>query len=125
MEVVGYNKPTQKKKVRDSEIEKMSTMQRDIHLEMTQEKDHGKIVQLRKTRKEIAKDIQKKLKKKREEEIDKIVADIEELKDDAKMFKAVKNMKNRKFENPTVHDKDGRNVTAPDQVYKIVEEYFK
>ena len=65
------------------------------------------------------------MKKKREEEIDKIVADIEELKDDAKMFKAVKNMKNRKFENPTVHDKDGRNVTAPDQVYKIVEEYFR
>ena len=34
-------------------------------------------------------------------------------------------MKNRRFENPTVHDPEGKNVTAPDQVYQIVEDYFQ
>ena len=78
-----------------------------------------------KERKQIQNEIQKILKCKHEKEIDIIVQDIENAKDDVKMFKAVKNIKRRKFENPTVHDKDGKNVTSPNEVYKIVAEYFK
>ena len=125
VEVVGYKEPQQPQKVKDCEIEKMSAEQREIHLEMMKEKDAGRVIQLRMERKRIARQIQKKLKQIRESEIDKIVGEIEELKDDAKMFRAVRNMKNRKFENPTVHDAEGKNVTTPDQAYQIVEDYFK
>ena len=84
-----------------------------------------KLTKLRRDRKNIAKEIQRRVKEVREKEIDKIVQDIESTKDDVKMFKAVRNMKNRKFENPTVHDKEGKSVTSPEQVYKIIAEHFK
>ena len=41
------------------------------------------------------------------------------------MFRPVKSMKYRRYENPTVHDKEGKNVTSPDQVYSIIGEHFK
>jgi len=35
------------------------------------------------------------------------------------MFKAVKLLNRRKFENPFVHDKDGKRVTSPTEIYII------
>jgi hypothetical protein len=124
-EIVGHKTPENKKKVDDNQLKKMSEDQGNLHLAITKETDPEKMKEARKERKRIAKEIQTRLKILREEEIDKIVEDIEQLKDDAKMFRAVRNMKKRKFENPTVHDKEGKNVTSPDQVYKVIEEHFK
>ena len=124
-EVVGYKTPENKTKIEDDQIRNMSKAQKNLHLAITKESNPEKLKEMRTERKKTVKEIQRRLKMIREEKIDKIVQDIEQLKDDAKMFRAVKNMKNRKFENPTVHDKEGKNVTSPDQVYRIIEEHFK
>ena len=124
-ETIGYKTANDAQKIDDEELKQMSATQKNIHLEITKESNAEKLKELRTERRKKAKEIQKKVKKLREDEIDKIVQDIEELKDDAKMFRAVKNLKNRKYENPTVHDKEGKNVTSPDQVYSIIEEHFK
>ena len=84
-----------------------------------------RLLRLREDRKRIQKEIQKKLTMKREEAIDKIIQDIENAKDDARMFKAVNNIKRTRYENQTVHDSDGRNATTPKQVYDIVKEHFQ
>lgn len=101
-EVVGYDRPKQPKKEKDIELEEMSTKQRMLHLKMIKETDAGRIRELRCERKKNGKEIQKKLKQVRERVIGKIVEEVEQLKDDAKMFRAVRNMKNKKFENPAI-----------------------
>ena len=73
-----------------------------LHLKMIKETDAGRIRELRCERKKNGKEIQKKLKQVRERVIGKIVEEVEQLKDDAKMFRAVRNMKNKKFENPAI-----------------------
>ena len=40
------------------------------------------------------------------------------------MFKAVKALNRKKFENPFVHDKDGKHVTNPKQIYETVRKQF-
>ena len=124
-EVIGYNKPQKNQHERDNEIDKLSNIQKDIRMSMMIENNPVELQQHREKRKRVQKEIQQKLATKREEEIDKIVNDVKSAKDDVKMFKAVRNMKRKRFENPTVHDKENKNVTTPDQVYKIIEEYFK
>ena len=55
----------------------------------------------------------KEIKQIKEREINEIVEEIEKTKDDAKMFKATKKLERKPFENPIVHDKEGKNVTKP------------
>ena len=61
----------------------------------------------------------------REKEIDEIANDIENARDDARMFKAAKRIERKPFENPVVHDKEGKNVTEPQQIYSIVKDHFQ
>ena len=41
------------------------------------------------------------------------------------MFKVVKILNQKKFENPFVHNKDGKSVRNKQEMYKIVEKHFK
>ena len=41
------------------------------------------------------------------------------------MFKAVQNLKRKEFENPVVHDKEGKCITSPQNLYERIREYFK
>ena len=68
VEVVGYNEPAQPKKVKDSELEKMSRKQRELHLEMMNEKDAEKLKEIRTERKKLAKEVKKKVKEVREKD---------------------------------------------------------
>ena len=84
-----------------------------------------KVQELRAERKSILKSMTKEIKQIKEREIDEIVEEIEKTKDDAKMFKATKKLERKPFENPIVHDKEGKNVTEPQQIYEIVKEHFQ
>ncbi len=124
-ETIGYNKPQKKGEVNDNELRELSKKQKDIHMSIMTENDSTRVDKLRKERKKLQQKIQKKLTAKREQEIDKIIQDVENAKDDVRMFKAVNSIKRKRYENPTVHDKEGKNATTPGQVYKIVTEHFK
>ena len=57
--------------------------------------------------------------------LDERVKEIDEIKDSAKMFKAVNMLSRKKFENPYIHDENGRNVVNPEQIYKILNSHFQ
>lgn len=80
---------------------------------------------MRTERREKQRNIKQKLKEIREEEIDAIAEEIENVKDDARMFKELKKVDRKAFENPIVHDQENKNVTDPQQIYEIVTEHFK
>ena len=103
----------------------MSEKQKDLRLRMMNEENAEKVQQLRAERKSILKSMTKEIKQIKEREIDEIVEEIEKTKDDAKMFKATKKLERKPFENPIVHDKEGKNVTEPQQIYEIVKEHFQ
>ena len=46
------------------------------------------------------------------------------MKDDSKMFKSVKMLNQKKYQNPIVQDEKGRNVTQPVKIYEIIKDHF-
>ena len=44
---------------------------------------------------------------------------------DAKMFKAVKSLERKNFENPIVYDKYGKYITTPSEMYTEIKDHFK
>ena len=125
-ETLGYvEKEGKKGEIYNEEIKIMSQQQKDIRLRMSSEKDTKQLQQLREERSKIQRTMTKEIKLIREKEVDEIVEEIEKTKDDARMFKAVKKIDRKSFENPVVHDKDGKNVVEPQQMYGIVREHFQ
>ena len=107
-------------------LEHMSPIeQKEIRMRMMHEKKAGKVEELRLQRREKQRCIKQKLKEIREAEIDAIAEEIEQTKDDARMFKAVKKIERKGYENPIVHDKENKNVSDPQQMYEIVTDHFK
>ena len=53
------------------------------------------------------------------------IEDIEKSKDNTKMYKAGQELSRKKYENPFVHDKNGRKITNPQEIYNIVNEHIK
>ena len=41
------------------------------------------------------------------------------------MFKSVRELSQKQFENAYVHDENGKNVTNPQEIYKIVNAHFQ
>ena len=125
-EVIGYTKNSDKQKhVDDEEIIALSCKQKQVRMNMMNEKHPDKVRKMRIERKEIQRTIQKRLKSIREEEIDRIAEEIEKTKDDVRMFKAMKKVEKKTFENPVVHDKENKCVTDPEEMYEIITEYFR
>ena len=122
-EVLGYEEKVKAGEVKDEKITKMSAKQKNIRMKLMNERDVEEVKHLREERKKIQKAITREVKFIREKEIDEIVNEIESTKDDARMFKATKKIERKPFENPVVHDKEGKNVTEPQQMHDIVKEH--
>ena len=50
---------------------------------------------------------------------------MEKAKDATKMFKAVRELSRKKFENPFVHDEEGKKITNLQEIYTIIHTHFK
>ncbi len=124
-ETIGYQKNTKHRTIHDPEIEKMSSEQQKIRLDISNSADTDEITKLKSKRKIILKELTKKVAEKKEKEVDSIVANIDTAKDDARMFKAVKYLNRKPPENTFVHDKQGRCVTNKQNMYIIINEHFK
>ena len=84
-----------------------------------------KTVQMKKKRNKILKEIKSKLKYARECKIDRVVEEMGNTHDDAKMFSAIKRLKTNRKQNKAVHDEDGKNVTNEREKYGIIQKHFK
>ena len=71
------------------------------------------------------KSLSDKVAKRKEDEEDKLVNEIDEIQNDARMYQALQYFNVKPKENTFVHDKDGRCVTNPQSRYEIVNDYFK
>ena len=87
-------------------------------------KDPEKNKQLRKSRKEILKEMNQKVRDAREKRTEDLVGEVEKAKDDTRMFKAAKalHMKHQKIQ--FVHHDQERCVSQTQEVHKIIEQHF-
>ena len=65
------------------------------------------------------KEIRKTVDVGREKEIDDLVKGMKMLQEESRMLKAAKMLNRKRFENPFVHNKDGKYISNPEEVYKI------
>ena len=124
-EQLGYENKEKKRQVMDRKAANMSKQQQKLRLQIENTTDINKINELKKERKRILKNITKRVKEIREKEIEDIIKEVEDAKDDTRMFKAVKKLNQKKYETPYVHNEKGQCVTQTEEIYKIIEKHFK
>ena len=102
----------------------MSKEQKDIRLQIENCKDSEKNKQLRKSRNEILKEMNQKVRDARKKWAEDLVEEVENAKDHTRMFKAAKalHMKYQKIQ--SVHDDQEQCVSQPQEVQKIIEQHF-
>ena len=124
-EILGLKTPSRNNRVHDIEIELLSKQQKDLRNLISCCNDAGKLTVLKAKRNKILHTIASKTLANREAEIDAQVQEIDRMQDHTKIFKAVKMLKRKKFENPFVHDEQGKRITNPEAIYNTVREHFK
>ena len=122
---VGYKKEKNSKCVRDPEIERMSKEQKDLRLQLEKCQNHDQIKKIRKSRNKILKQISHKTKDAKEKPAQDLVGEIENAKDDTKMYKATKVLYIKHQRVQFVHDEQERCVSQPKEIQKVIEKKFK
>ena len=109
-ETIGYNKLHRNKRPHNLEIEQMSSKQKDLRIQISNCNNIDKVKEMKTERNQLLHKIKRKLIEQKEKDLDN---KIKEMKDTCNMFKAVNLLKIKKFENPYVHNENGKNVTNP------------
>ena len=125
--VIGTLKPTKRKIIKhNNEIESISKAQLQLRIEINNETNKDKIIELRSKRNLLLKKLKKTQKKIFQEEIESKLNEINKAENDHKFFKAVKYFRNpsKKKQSIIVHNKHGQSIANPDEKYKIVKQHF-
>ncbi|GFR87168.1 very-long-chain enoyl-CoA reductase [Elysia marginata] len=69
--------------------------------------------------------VKEKTKQLKNEHLDELASNIDKTSSDGGMFQAVKALNRKRFENPKVHDFDGKQVSNPSQIQLIIANHFK
>ena len=124
-EVVGEQNPKVNKDEYSEKIEELSNEQKKIRIEISNTQNTEKIVELRKKRNKVIKEIKKELKSIRESNIDEIIKEIDDAPHDMKMYKSIKRLKApTKKNNIIVHDDDGKRIINEKEKYQAIKEHF-
>ena len=96
---IGFKKKVNNHQISDPDLERLSKEQKDKRLQIENCKDPEKNKQLIKSRKEIVKEMNQKVGDAREKRAEDLVGEVENAKDDTRMFKAAKalHMKHQKI----------------------------
>ena len=113
------------KRICDPVLEAMSAYQLKLRLEIKNCKEMEKVAEMKKDRNEILKELSKRVKRMKEKEVDRIVTEIDTIKDDAKMYEAVCILNKKPPENSYVHDKHRRCVSNIQSMNEIINGHFK
>ena len=100
-----FKKSHKQRKTFYPEIEELSNRQKQIRLILHQ--------------------IENRLNELKSAELDRMADNIEEFKDNIKMFKALKQMNRKRYETPTVHDANGKMISNPQDVYDAIKTHFE
>ncbi|GFR64481.1 very-long-chain enoyl-CoA reductase [Elysia marginata] len=122
---VGTTAHSRHNRVPDPVISELSTKQRDLRLRRQNTQIEEKRSDLKKERNVILHQIRKQVNERRNKELEEKVESINNANDDHAMFKAVKLLNQKQYENPKVEDNSGKLVINPNDVLTIVAEYFK
>ena len=120
----GYKKKVNNHQISDPDLERMSKEQKDIRLQIENYKDSEKNKQLRKSRNEILKEMNQKVRDAREKRAEDLVGEVENAKDHTRMFKAAKALRMKHQKIQLVHDDQEQCVSQPQEVQKILEQHF-
>ena len=114
--------------MKDPEIERLSTEQKNLRNKINAERDKEERIELRKKRREKLRKIKKIKNMKEQEDIIKIVEEVEKQKDDSrKMFEVIRQLQNREPKKPLLvenKDKTGLIANEAEQIEKITK-YLK
>ena len=124
-EVVGFKAKAQARRVENEYIKKLSTDQKNIRLQIESTSDIDICKSLKVKRKAIQKEITSELKRHQEKETDRILTEVNNATESSKMFKAIKLLKRKRFENPIIHDDEGKSVANNQEKYNIINQHFK
>ena len=123
--IIGYRKGDKNKRPDNPKVAELSREQKELRLKIAECKDPEKVTYLKTRRNKLLHDIKTTLLEEKEKDLDEKVSEVDKLKDSAKMFRSVRELNRKKFENTFVLDKDGKKVTNPQDVYETIKEYFQ
>ncbi|GFR69344.1 endonuclease-reverse transcriptase [Elysia marginata] len=109
----------------DNEVKHLSDKQKQVRLEILNSKEPQKIKDLKKERNFMLHKIKEKTKQLKNEHLDELASNIDKTSSDGGIFQAVKALNRKRFENPKVHDNDGKQVSNPRQIQLIIANHFK
>ena len=109
----------------DDHIEELSKEQTKLRLIISCSNCAYQIQALKHQRNVLTKEIRKRVNVSREKEIEEAVKGMERSQEESKIFEAAKMLNRIRFEDPFVHDRNGKHVSNPEEVYKIIEDHFK
>ncbi|XP_057310033.1 uncharacterized protein LOC130648030 [Hydractinia symbiolongicarpus] len=109
----------------DPEIEQMSKTQKELRIQISNCKDLDKMTRLKNERNNIMRRIKDKLLENKTKEIENKLSEINQMKDTAKTFKALRMLHSKPYENPYVHDETGKHIASPQLVYETIKSHFQ
>ena len=121
---LGFKSSTKNNRTYDPEIEILSKQQKILRNQISTCNEIEEVKQMKSQRNKILHAIKAKTLQNRNAEIDSKVHEINNLQDNTKMYKAVKSLKRKKFENPFVCDNDGKRITNPTAIYEHIRDHF-
>ena len=89
-QTLGFKTSTKNNITSNIEMEKLSNEQKQLRIQITSYRDKDKLTRLKHERNRLLKQIHKQIKENKEREIDEKISDINNMPDEAKMFKSVK-----------------------------------
>ena len=61
----------------------------------------------------------------KEKFLDEKIKEVDKMKDNNKMYKALRTLNKKKYENPFIHDEYKKNITNPTDIYKYIKSHFQ
>ena len=121
---VGYKENRVRGRTFSHEVQQLSIQQNNLRIQISNCNDINKVEGLKKQRNKIMTQIKSKNLEIKEKDIIEKINEINKFKDTSKTFKAISELSRKPSENPYVHDEKGRNITQPNEIYKVVRKHF-
>ena len=125
-EAVGFTKKIRNNRAYNPQVEQLSIRQKQLRLQISNTNDVVKAKELKQERNNILHNIANILNEEKNRELDQMATNIDaNYHNNTKMYQAVKLLKRKPIQNPFIHDKNGRNVTKPNEIHDIIREHFQ
>ena len=122
---IGYlNKVPNSNNIYCDNIAVLSQQQKHLRLKISNCKKVEKVKIMKAERNKILHQIQHKVKEHKEQLLNNKLSDINDAKGNAQMFKAVKILNRKQYENPSIHDKKGKSITNKQEIHNVIKENF-